>query len=183
METLKLEHIKPYPFGESGIKVIADNDGICRYINGIYTNGNVNLIPSIGEHEWFEVRRLKIVTHPLSDLTNPIQHNGEEFVPIQELFQIAYESVYDHRFEEEYDKNELLNEHLALMCKETVNGTEYNYGFTVELPDQFLFSCNGDHLTIPNFTIHKKLYEWRFAVDIPSHLWIDVNTLDENPYK
>lgn len=182
METLKLEQLKSYPFGENGIRVIADNDGVCRYINGIYTNGNVNLIPSIGEQEWFEVERLKIVAYPLSDLTKPIQHNGEEFVPIQELFQIAYESIYGYRFEGEYDKDELLVEHLALKCSETVLEKEYNYGFTVELPNQFLFSHNGDHLTIPNFTIHKKLYEWHFAVDIPDHLWTDVNTID-NPYK
>lgn len=29
----------------------------------------------------------------------------------------------------------------------------------------------------------KKFYEWKIVVDIPEHLWIDINTLEENPYK
>lgn len=150
METLKLEHLKPYHFGKNGIRVIADNDGVCRYINGIYTNGNVNLIPSIGEQEWFEVERLKIVAHPLSSLTKPIQHNGEEFVPLDKFYEI-------------------------LDCRTAIN--ENDVRIDIDTIIKHGIEVDTDWIYV------KKFYEWKFVVDIPEHLWIDVNTLEVNPYK
>lgn len=106
---------------------------------------------------------IKPLLRPLSDLTKEIEHNGEKFVPIQELFQIAYESIYTHRYEGVYEKDSRLDEYLGLRCREESDIT-YHYGFTVELPNHFYMTVNGDTMTIPNFDMYEKLFEWNFDV-------------------
>jgi hypothetical protein len=114
---------------------------------------------------------VKPLLRPLSQLTEEIEHNGEEFVPIRELFQMAYMSVYDCSFGGDFIDDVSLDEHLALKAKEILDlppsspaERNYYYGFTVELPNQFLMSVNGVYLTIPNFTMYQKLFEWHFDV-------------------
>lgn len=95
--------------------------------------------------------------------------------------QIAYNSIYDYRFTDgEYLM--ISEEHLALQATETVSlpntTTIYKYGFTVELPNQFLMSCNGSYLTIPNFTMYEKLFKWHFNVfDLPENLFVNYNDI------
>lgn len=139
METLKLEHIAPYlPCGLLG-KSITGNIFILDIASG--TGGKGYTKRTI---ETFITDEYKLLLHPLSSLTKPIQHNGEEFVPIDRLF-LLYKPLTKTRLGLEKD---------------------------IQL-----------YTTQMSYDIIKKLFEWRFAVDIPSHLWIDVNTLDENPYK
>lgn len=155
-----------------GTVIIDQNCYRIQYDNGKFEN----LVKSIR----FWKDDFKILLLPLEYLTKEIEVNGEKFVPIKELFQIAYHSIYGYRFTDgEYLM--ISEEHLALQATETVSlpntTTIYKYGFTVELPNQFLMSCNGNYLTIPNLTMYEKLFEWHFDVFglIEKGLAIDFN--------
>lgn len=92
----------------------------------------------------------KPIFHPLSDLTKPITHKGEEFVP--------YDYFYNDPENDWFDGNVWLN---------------------------YLFEGNtekADINFIPNYII-EKLLEWNFVIDEPEGTWIDVNTLETNPYQ
>lgn len=84
--------------------------------------------------------KCRLIYHPLSDLTKPIKHNGEKFVPYKD----AGMSMYDI---------------------DNAQGRVFDIGL------------------VP-FHIVLKLCEWHFQIfNLPSNQWIDVNTLNENPYK
>lgn len=106
--------------------------------------------------------RTRPIVYRLSDLDKEIEHNGERFVPLNELFQMAYESVYGIRFNGLFDKDPMLGQHLAVKAKEVIEAKQWNYGFTVELPNHFLMTVNGSEMTIPNFTMYQKLFKWHF---------------------
>ena len=83
---------------------------------------------------------IKIICRTLTDLTKPIEHKGEVFVP-------------------------------------TVN-LGWN---TVTLS----FSASNIKMAVDALTLHEsqKLIEWKFNLMDKKELFIDVNTLDVNPYK
>lgn len=87
---LQIEHLKNYTFGNDGLKVIADGDGVPRYINGVYENGNVNLLPNEGRPEWWEIKRLKPLLHPLSRLNEQIDIGAGPFTPADALDLVEY---------------------------------------------------------------------------------------------
>lgn len=129
--------------------------------------------------EWVEmIGRLKTVTEnkmivdcfpivrPLSDLTKPINHNGEKFVPIERIFEIDYP------------------EHAP-------KGRNCYY----TNPGRFI-SCSGNWCSSEtsinildmkqnNYWKIKKLIEWHFDIFglIEKKEAIDINTLSINPYK
>jgi len=84
MEKLTLEQLSAYlPYGLKSV----DENGIIRIIDWqhqSYTNNFVGLC-----HVLNTVNRLsnqfKPLLRPLSDLTKPITHNGETFVPIENI--------------------------------------------------------------------------------------------------
>ena len=144
METLKLEHIAPYlPYGLLG-KSITGNIFILDIASG--TGGKGYTKRTI---ETFITDEYKLLFHPLSSLTKPIQHNGEEFYVIDKIVHPSniemlggYKEIHDT-----WVKNGVITHALTLGAWNT-------------------------------------LFEHHFNVfNLPSHLWIDVNTLDENPYK
>lgn len=160
MEKLELKHLSPYlPYGVKVSLIDQYGDLEPDLILEIESLGQDYADLSKGFNT-MSIHGIKPILRPLSDLTKEIEHNGEKFVPIQELFQIAYEDIYTHRFEGVFDEDDLLKERLALKASEE----KWNYGFTVELPNQFLMTANGDPLTIPNFTMYQKLFEWHFDV-------------------
>ena len=97
--------------------------------------------------------KLKPILHPLTDLTKEIEHNGEKFTPYIELLRMSYFNVDD-------------------MTQDELNDYKDAY------------SSNVDPMLIP-FLDGLKLIEWHFDLfnGIESGEAIDVNTLDENPYK
>jgi len=103
----------------------------------------------------FEDREIisKPILHPLTDLTKEIEHNGEKFTPYIELLRMSYFNVDD-------------------MTQDELNDYKDAY------------SSNIDPMLIP-FLDGLKLIEWHFDLfnGIESGEAIDVNTLDENPYK
>jgi len=123
------------------------------------------------------------ILNPMSNLIKPILVEGynddKEFTPIEELFRLAYKSIFNHRFDDLFIRTDKFNNHLALQAKEIVNGKKWIYGFTVELPNHFLLTLNGDRLTIPNFDLYKMLYRWHFDTErlIEDGLAVDKNTI------
>jgi len=91
---------------------------------------------------------IKPILRPLSDLTKPITHKGETFVPMEKLI----DSFSDH------------------------------HDFLVEIweeNDKYMLGTPS----LWAYELVQKLIEWHFHIDEPEGTWIDVNTLDENPYK
>lgn len=83
---LTIENIKAYPWGKQGVRVIADDDGVERWINGLYENGNVQLVPSSGTQEHWEVSRLKLLLYPIDEVTEEkINVHGHKFIPLGKL--------------------------------------------------------------------------------------------------
>ena len=88
------------------------------------------------------------ILHPLTDLTKPIEHNGEVFVPLSEIIEDDRCDSNVHHL-----SRMILNLDMKELC--------LNYPFWVV----------------------KKLIEWHFAVGLSEDDYIDVNTLEVNPYK
>lgn len=94
MEKLEIKHITPYlPYGLK-VEVL---DYQCDYVGKQYDK-------AIGLHQWDtackfwsvltiggakpDVKRVKPILRPLSDLTKEIEHGGETFVPLKRLFEM-----------------------------------------------------------------------------------------------
>lgn len=176
---LELKHIAPYLPYE--LKMIFEgNGGRIITLTGITNQGKHGITITNGHGVmWLNSSGFKPLLRPLSDLTNKIWCNGKNFVPIQELFQMAYESVYSHRFDNKFITSVELERFLSLQAHETIGERKLEYGFSVELPNGFLFSANGSYLTIPVCTLYNKLFEWHFDVWglIETELAIDINTI------
>ena len=97
---------------------------------------------------------IKPILHPLTDLIKEIEHNGEVFTPYIELLRLSGFNIDD-------------------MTQSELNDYKDAYS-----------SINADPMLIP-FLDGLKLIEWHFDLfnGIESGEAIDVNTLDENPYK
>ncbi len=78
-QELKPKHIAPY--GDKKVKCLNIVSG------GINTIGGIDFIKDqvwlIEEKQWVILKNIKLILHPLSDLTKPIQHNGKRFIPLE----------------------------------------------------------------------------------------------------
>lgn len=105
---------------------------------------------------------------PISCLTKPLEHNGETFIPIVELAKIAFPD----------------------RCWE-IDGNGVAKAEYFDDPIQFWYShmakgfCNNWKPYTPNqYQLFQKLAEWKINFTlIPEHLYIDADTLENNPYK
>lgn len=121
-------------------------------LGDLYRNGN----------NWLSIESgLKPILHPLSDLTKPIEHKGEKFVPILKLAL--------------YPAMELMG--VGYEKKSYYAGFKYG-------EDIIRFTIPSDANSMDFFTV-QKLIEWHFDVAdlISKNEAIDVNTLETNPYK
>lgn len=89
MEKLTLEQLAPYfPYRLKGVK---DGEKIEAVLLGIYGTGghSLTLCERINNHNTVDydcqIDDFKPLLRPLSDLTKEITHNGETFVPIQNI--------------------------------------------------------------------------------------------------
>jgi len=125
-----------------------------------YDNDDIKLSIDFndGEHIWM----FKLILRSLSDLTKPITHKGETFVPIEVLFALEYPT---HKTIKYY--------HI-----EVPNWVECSHINTVATTKLLLNEIDRN----PNWMI-EKLIEWQFVLDEPEGTWIDVNNLETNPYK
>lgn len=106
------------------------------------------------------------ICRPLSDLTKPITHKGETFVPIVELAKVK-DSKFD--FTETF-----VSESDRFYSAHNSNGNPNASSFFLD-----------KRMSFNEFRIVQKLIEWHFDVAglIEKGEAIDVNTLNENPYK
>ena len=93
------------------------------------------------------------ILHPLSDLTKPIEHNGEVFVPIKKIKELF------------------------------IDGTEDVLSQSIEAIEYFIENNFFSRIEYLPFVLIKKLIEWHFAVGLSEDNYIDVNSLKESPYK
>lgn len=97
----------------------------------------------------------RLILHPLSDLTKEIEHKGEKFVPIEEL-------------------------------REIIGGSWCGvYEGVVELIQEWDIDTLKDKIKYLPFEFIQLFISWQFDIaDLLSKgEAIDVNTLEENPYK
>lgn len=149
METLKLEHIAPYLPYEL---LIDDSLTTAGYTEKIMTTTtNIACYVAIDN---VVANNFKPILRPLSDLTKPIQHNGEEFVPLMLLFSCSVKE------EEAFEIYGTVPEYWSVIMKTDIkNDLEYRFMLR-------LFEWRFDVFSL-----------------IEKGLAIDVNTLSENPYK
>ena len=116
-------------------------------IIGIIGDSVLTLFRGHLENTW-HIDDVKPILRPLSDLTKPIKHKGEEFVPIVELL-----------------KNNCFD--TAKMSKEEI----------ISYADVF---SNVDLITLNDLSLYLK---WHFNLMDEGEEFIDVNTLEFNPYE
>lgn len=156
---LTLREIAPYlPYG---LKFATLNDDTNEYYidanRYILDFGGLNGVANICMDNYSRPL-YKIILRPLSDLTEEIEHNVEEFIPLDELTEGHTVRFSLPNYSEDWD-----------------NRTYYSFDKYIE---EWI---NGDvhHLNFIPFGFIQKLYEWHFDVHglIEKGLAIDINTL------
>lgn len=163
MEKLELKHIAPYlPYELKCVLTKDDipkrlyvhtiNEDVVEELRGIkygkfLVGGN-----KIDVGEW----NFKPLLRPLSDLTQEIEHNGERFVPIIELFKFHNKnSIRVFPSSENYELDHY--SHCVIYDDKNVFGYS-NYGAFVA------FTEGNNHLVVNQNELFAKLYEWHFDV-------------------
>lgn len=114
----------------------------------------------------------KPICRPLSDLIKPIEHKGEIFVPMVELAKI--EGTYDDNDEEYVEAN-----YNRFVISTGIMEFIYNHN-----DKSFHLSIGTQSVGVKNqLLLFQKLIEWHFNLMDEGEEFVDVNTLDTNPYK
>ena len=87
-------------------------------------------------------KQVKPILRPLSDLTKEIEHNGEKFVPIIELFPLFFRKP----------------EHAEMVCNQELDYAECHYYGGGAL------YINTNHILDNRYELIDKLFEWHFDV-------------------
>ena len=179
----------------TGLKVLhfdanRESEHICKI--EIWHNEEVTISDSENEYDLL-LDDLIPIARPLSDLTNPIVHNGETFIPIVELAKIAFPfDVYN------------ISESNCIITSEMMNNKPYNYMACFKTPHfmddkqlttlviypndlhfqhrQFVHGRECTHPVHNILNIILKLIEWHFNLMDESEPFIPV-TNEFNPYK
>lgn len=128
----------------------------------------------------------KPVLRHISDLVNEIEHNGKKFMPMLELYKIVQEETEELEYNEY--KTAFIPEIIASFAHFLTKDLKHGYQFNYLLPQKsftLVHSDTREHETISQFELFQKLVEWHFDIAglIKKGEAIDVNTLNENPYK
>lgn len=181
MKTLTLENLEPYLAHGLKLKYIvkgAFGDPVTEIIDWDYKRDI--MLPFMKKK--YRVISVKPILRNLSQLTKPITHKGETFVPMLELAKISI-PIINWSFDERggivsgFDSS-ILNDGSG---NNGLNSNKHEYVFWWSIKSNS-FHCNTV-IGVPNqLALFKKLYEWHFALDIDPELYIDVDTLENNPY-
>jgi hypothetical protein len=116
------------------------------------------LTPSNFPNNWYVSGSIKPILYPLSDLTKEIEHNGDKFIPMQQLSEMTFDYL---------DSQDASN--------------DYYYIYSSANGDHWMKLTHDDIWAQPSFVI-MQLFEWHFDVFglIPSGLAIDINTINSN---
>jgi len=181
---MELKHIAPYlPYKTIGIS----KQGTFFYLStGCNMRGNGIEDRDIGT--WVS-NGIKPILHPLSDLTKEIEHNGERFVPMEEMLRA--------------NKHEFKELPLITKCETKIYERDNDTFCTIEYLNNdksvssFSYSSQyrrfidrnetyGKPYATPyQYDLFEMLYKWKFDIFnlIEKGEAINVNTLQTNPYK
>lgn len=122
------------------------------------------------------------ILHPLSDLTKPIVHKGEAFVPAIKLAKIATNN--------DFINYSITIENGTIIVENIAKFSSLNMQFEIDLDNGIIdfcyCDCNGRDYPFSNqLQLFQKLVEWHFDIAnlIQKGEAIDINTLEINPYK
>ncbi len=102
----------------------------------------------------------KLLLRPNSDLTKPITHNGETFVPIVRLFEMLCVR---------YNKSDKVLKCEVKTFSDRIEAVSIS-GFAYLKINTLCFDENP-------YWILNQLHEWHFACGLDEGLWIDLNTI------
>ena len=177
MNKLTIEHLAPYvPYG---LKVLVEEYGI-ELVVGIHGND----IITTEDNAHFSA--VKPILRPLSYLTKEIEHNGEKFVPLVELFKLSRDNYQQE-----------IKYHCVMATSqiqiEMLGFRNYFFGLyesdrDVRIENGLYFDCYSTDLVMDNrieekilcqYSLFQKLFEWHFDVFqlIPQNLAVDINTI------
>ena len=195
---LTLEHLAPYI--TYGIRAIVGETE--RNITAVSVDSPfvfVSAWKGSREKEMVSIEDIKPILRPLSDLTKEIEHNGERFIPIIELYKksseyynskdLDYEfidswgakgnilKVYHNRDKDEY--SEFVYSNLSFRKDTRFEKGSYNFGMYLPHP------IRVDDKIHNIYFLQKLLFKWHFDVFglIEKGLAIDINSIEgkENP--
>lgn len=165
-----------------GLKCQTKLSGGVKSIIGASFGNNIlfRIAPEYGRDFLLPCLRIFPILRPLPDLTKPIEHKGEKFVPIVELAKIAEESnikILDYKQKDSVFGVKYISEE-GIECVFAFH--EDGQMFTIHSINYSLFD-----IYIYQLKLFQQLLKWHFDLfgGIDSGEAIDVNTLDINPYK
>ena len=132
---------------------------------------------------------IKPILHPLTDLTKEIEHKGERFVPIVELAKLAnVETIGRAEFSKQTEfQTHFYVDYINKRVRKRFQLRRLTFEKEgIKLDFEYFYPYRNGFLYVDNqFMLFTKLIEWHFDLfnGIESGEAIDVNTLNENPYK
>lgn len=176
---LELKHLAAYlPYS---LKIQGQTHGEIQEMTGL--NSGVVMV----NHDtkgWADFFDIKLILRPWSDLTKEIEHNGEKFTPLMELFMLIhdYHLVQCNYGNLDYSDNNVSYQiddewnHVISFEKEEI---DLSYD---KFEQRFALMKEWDVLDFYYIEMHEKLKEWHFDIYglIESGLAIDINTLNKN---
>lgn len=139
---------------------------------------DTSVIEVVGETD-FKTDKYKPILRQLSDITKPIEHKGEVFVPIVELAKM-------NRFIEDSNANHIITDTGAFIYKVYCDeGVDFAYDSKHNCFSAFDKDSCLPILISNQLYLFLKLIKWHFDIAglIEKGEAVDVNTLPENPYK
>ena len=157
-ETAYMSHYLPY-----GLNLKSDNKTLELIgIQGdlVLLNDNSNCVSSMSNEFYW-----KPLLRPISQLTEEIEHNGEKFMPIRVLYNMARISHQNHVEKEEFIKAWGGNYILRVYASDDYY-SEFVYGndcFSYRFVD-LKHNYSGDNPIRNQLSLFNKLFEWHFDV-------------------
>lgn len=180
MEELEFNHIAPYLPDGLKYQMQIDNSGTLVTITVDINSLDIHVKRMIGGAKML-YGLAKPIYHPLSDLTKEIKHNGEKFVPIVKIAEMAFSPI---------SKTIITNYSLGqnnnnVFIEFTQNDMDLVCNYSKKWNHFELKKENKYLLILGQYELYQKLFEWKFDVFnlIEKGLAIDVNILSKNIYK
>ena len=179
---LEIKHLAAYlPYGLNLLVYTNTVNPILMELAMLGNNHSRAYVESKHFSGWVE--DFKPILRPLSDLTKEIDHNGERFVPMMDLFMCINDI---HMVDLNYGKLDYSDNNVTFGCDEG-----WNYWICFSKPDivlsyditeqRFALMRDCEYLDFNYIEMHDKLLDLHFDVFnlIPNNLAIDINTLDK----
>ena len=156
---IELKHIAPYlPYG---LKATFEGDDCTHEVVGLsIASKGVELISPFGDYGRADIKDCKLILRPICDLTKEIEHNGEKFIPIDELTEGDTVSMSLPDYSSDWNEKNYYS--FERYLEEWISGDKY-------------------HLNFFPFGFVHKLIEWHFDIYglIEKGLAVDINDLKE----